>query len=39
MRATARYLASALNGLRLLAKMTDREVADDVVEVTLKVLD
>jgi len=38
-RATARYLASALNGLRLLAKMTDREVADDVVEVTLKVLD
>jgi TetR/AcrR family transcriptional repressor of nem operon len=37
-RATARYLASALNGLRLLAKMTDREVADDIVKVTLAVL-
>jgi TetR/AcrR family transcriptional repressor of nem operon len=38
-RATARYLASALNGLRLLAKTTDREVARDVVDLTLKILD
>jgi TetR/AcrR family transcriptional repressor of nem operon len=37
-RATARYLASALNGLRLLAKMTDRQVADDIVKVTLATL-
>jgi TetR/AcrR family transcriptional regulator, transcriptional repressor for nem operon len=38
-RATARHLASALNGLRLLAKVADRRVADDVVEVALKALD
>jgi len=38
-RATARYLANALTGLRLLVKTSDRKVADDVVEVTLKVLD
>jgi TetR/AcrR family transcriptional repressor of nem operon len=37
-RATARYLACALNGLRLLAKMTDRHVADDIVTVTLATL-
>ena len=33
-RAMSHYLANALNGLRLLAKMTDREVADNIVEVT-----
>jgi TetR/AcrR family transcriptional repressor of nem operon len=38
-RATARYLASALNSLRLLVKTTDREVANDVVDLTLKSLD
>ncbi len=37
-RATARYLANTLNGLRLLAKVADRKVADDIVEVTLKAL-
>jgi len=37
--AISRYLALALNGVRLLARMTDREVADDVVEVTLRTLD
>jgi TetR/AcrR family transcriptional repressor of nem operon len=37
-RATSRYLANTLNGLRLLAKISDRKVADDVVEVTLKSL-
>lgn len=36
--ATARYLANALNGLRLLAKVSDRQVADDVVSVTLGAL-
>jgi TetR/AcrR family transcriptional regulator, transcriptional repressor for nem operon len=38
-RATARYLANTLTGLRLLAKTTDRKVAEDVVEVTLRTLD
>ena len=38
-RRTARYLASAINSIRLLAKFSDRAVADDVVEVTLKTLD
>jgi TetR/AcrR family transcriptional repressor of nem operon len=37
-RATARYLANTLNGLRLLAKIADHQVADDVVEVTLRAL-
>jgi TetR/AcrR family transcriptional repressor of nem operon len=37
-RATSRYLANTLNGLRLLAKISDRKVADDIVEVTLKSL-
>jgi TetR/AcrR family transcriptional repressor of nem operon len=36
--ATARYLANALNGLRLLAKVSDQQVADDVVSVTLGAL-
>jgi TetR/AcrR family transcriptional repressor of nem operon len=36
--ATARYLANTLNGLRLLAKVSDRQVADDVVTVTLGAL-
>jgi TetR/AcrR family transcriptional regulator, transcriptional repressor for nem operon len=38
-RRTARYLANAIYGIRLLAKVSERAVADDVVEVTLKVLD
>jgi TetR/AcrR family transcriptional repressor of nem operon len=38
-RATARYLANTLSALRLLAKTTDRKVAEDVVEVTLRTLD
>jgi TetR/AcrR family transcriptional repressor of nem operon len=38
-RTTARYLAATLNSLRLLAKTTDREVADDVVALSLTVLD
>jgi len=38
-RATSRYLANTLNGLRLLAKVADRKVADDVVKVALKALD
>lgn len=38
-RRTSRYLASALNSIRLLAKMSERAVADDVAEVTLKALD
>jgi TetR/AcrR family transcriptional repressor of nem operon len=38
-RATAHYLANTLNGLRLLAKVADRKVADDIVAVTLQVLD
>jgi TetR/AcrR family transcriptional regulator, transcriptional repressor for nem operon len=38
-RATSRFLASTLNSLRLLAKMTDRAVANDVVEVSLMALD
>jgi TetR/AcrR family transcriptional repressor of nem operon len=38
-RATARYLANTLTGLRLQAKTTDRKVAEDVVEVTLRTLD
>jgi TetR/AcrR family transcriptional regulator, transcriptional repressor for nem operon len=37
--ATSRYLANAALSLRLLSKMTDRRVADDVLEVTLKALD
>ena len=36
--ATARYLANTLNSLRLLVKMTDREAAEDVVQLTLDVL-
>jgi len=38
-RATARHLANTLNGLRLLAKVADKRVADDVVEAALKALD
>jgi TetR/AcrR family transcriptional repressor of nem operon len=38
-RATSNYLASALISLRLLAKISIRETADDIVEVTLKALD
>ncbi len=38
-RATSRHLANTLNGLRLLAKVADRTVADDIVEVALKALD
>ena len=37
--ATARYLANTLNGLRLLAKVGDRKIADDVVEITLRTLE
>jgi TetR/AcrR family transcriptional regulator, transcriptional repressor for nem operon len=37
-RALSHYLASTLYGLRLLAKASERQVADDVVEVTLKTL-
>lgn len=37
-RATSHYLANAFHSLRLLSKMTERRVADDVVEVTLKAL-
>jgi TetR/AcrR family transcriptional repressor of nem operon len=36
--ATARYLASTLVALRVLAKVSDRGTAEDVVEVTLKAL-
>jgi TetR/AcrR family transcriptional repressor of nem operon len=36
--ATAHYLAGTLNGLRLLAKVSDRKVADDIVDVTLRTL-
>ncbi len=38
-RRTARYLANAIYSIRLLAKVSERAVADDVVEVTLKALD
>ena len=35
----SRYLANTINSIRLLAKMSERSVADDVVEVTLTALD
>lgn len=38
-RAISRYFASALVGLRVLAKISDRGSAEDFVEVTLKTLD
>ena len=38
-RATSRFLASTLTSLRLLAKTSDRAVANDVVEVTLMALE
>jgi AcrR family transcriptional regulator len=38
-RAAGRYLAHTLNGLRLLAKTTDRAVADEVVDLTLTLFD
>jgi TetR/AcrR family transcriptional repressor of nem operon len=38
-RATARSLANTLNGLRLLAKVSDRKVADDIVRIALTALD
>jgi TetR/AcrR family transcriptional repressor of nem operon len=38
-RRMSRYLASALNSIRLLAKVSERAIVDDVVEVTLKALD
>ena len=38
-RAAGRYLAHTLNGLRLLAKTTDRSAADEVVELTLTLVD
>jgi TetR/AcrR family transcriptional repressor of nem operon len=38
-RETSRYLASAVYSIRLLAKLGDRAIVDDVVEVTLKTLD
>jgi TetR/AcrR family transcriptional repressor of nem operon len=37
-RATSRYLANAVNSLRLLAKVSDQKIADDVVDVTLRTL-
>ena len=38
-RAAGRYLAHTLNGLRLLAKTTDRSAADEVVDITLTLFD